>query len=284
MGCDMIEQLSTAVKFVAFFTLTKQGVTGLTVTVDVYNAAGTLIVTAAAATEIGGGLYSYTLASGSTGTEGLYLAIFKTAGDADQQHIPSLWAIGVAGVERLDAAVSSRNATTPPTAAALADAVWDEGIAGHATAGSTGQALTAAGAASNPLLDQVPGAYASGTAGAALGRIGSGQIATVAPVGQGGIVTLIPGDDYKTADGRALEWTDTNAGWPDLNGTIAFVCGAVSAAGSIITATGAGKKVRVQLTAAETTALPQLLTAYAVRMTQSDGDVITLAQGQMKPY
>jgi len=276
----MIEQLSNAIKFVAFFTEAKLGATGLTVTVDVYNAANTLIVTAAAATAIGGGLYNYTLAGASTGTEGLYLAIFKTANAAvDQQHIPSLWAIGVAGVERLDAAVSSRNATTPPTAAAVTNAVWDKAISAHAIAGSTGQALSAAGAASNPLLDQVPGAYASGTAGAALGRIGAGQVTTVSPVSQGGMVTIVSGDDYNAADGRALEWTDANAAWPDLSGTIAFICGSVTVAGSIITSTGPGKKVRVQLTAAQTALLPQFTSVYTILMTQSDGDRITLVQG-----
>lgn len=38
----------------------------------------------------------------------------------------------------------SANTTTPPTAAAIADQVWDEALAGHATAGSTGEALAAA--------------------------------------------------------------------------------------------------------------------------------------------
>jgi hypothetical protein len=114
-----IEQLSTAVKFVAFFTNDGEGATGLTVTVDVRNPAGTEIVTAAAATEIGDGFYSYTLASGSTTTEGEYLAVFKTAGTVDQAHLPSLWVIGRGGVENLDAAVSTRNATTPPTAATI---------------------------------------------------------------------------------------------------------------------------------------------------------------------
>ena len=45
----MIEQISTSVKFVAFYTANKTGTTGLTVTVDVYSPAGSQIVTAAAA-------------------------------------------------------------------------------------------------------------------------------------------------------------------------------------------------------------------------------------------
>lgn len=103
-----IEALSTSVKFVCFYTKDGAAVPALTVTADVYNPAGTKIVTAAAATEIGGGLYSYTLAGGSTGSEGEYIAIFHTAGDVDQPDLPSLWSIGRGGVEHLDADVSSR--------------------------------------------------------------------------------------------------------------------------------------------------------------------------------
>jgi hypothetical protein len=115
------EQLSTAVKFVAFFTNEGVGATGLTVTVDVRNPAGTEIVTAAAATEIGDGFYSYTLASGSTTTEGEYLAVFKTAGTVDQAHLPSLWVIGRGGVENLDAATSTR--ATPAQVTTIVGAI-----------------------------------------------------------------------------------------------------------------------------------------------------------------
>lgn len=57
----------------------------------------------------------------------------------------------------------------PPTVGAIADAVWDEAIAGHAVVGSTGAALSAAGAAGDPWATVVPGAYGAGTAGEALG-------------------------------------------------------------------------------------------------------------------
>jgi len=54
----MIETRSKPLVFYAFFTAARVGKTGLTVTVDVYRGA-TTIVTAAAATEIGGGLYRW---------------------------------------------------------------------------------------------------------------------------------------------------------------------------------------------------------------------------------
>lgn len=104
----MSEQVSNAVTFAAFYTKDGAGVTGLTVTIDVWNPAGTEVVTAGSATEVGDGLYTYELASGSTGSAGEYLAVFKTAGDVDTAHLPSLWSIGRGGVENLDASVSSR--------------------------------------------------------------------------------------------------------------------------------------------------------------------------------
>ena len=55
------------------------------------------------------------------------------------------------------------------TLADIADAVWDEAIAGHAGAGSTGQALSAAGAAGDPWITAIPGSYTAGQAGYILG-------------------------------------------------------------------------------------------------------------------
>ncbi|MCP5244870.1 MAG: hypothetical protein H6937_02420 [Burkholderiales bacterium] len=57
------------------------------------------------------------------------------------------------------------------TAADIADAVWDEAITGHLTAGSTGNALNAAGSAGDPWSTPLPGAYGSGTAGKIMGDI-----------------------------------------------------------------------------------------------------------------
>jgi hypothetical protein len=56
-----------------------------------------------------------------------------------------------------------------PTAATIADAVWDEVLSGHLTAGSTGNALNAAGSAGDPWSTALPGAYGAGTAGKIIG-------------------------------------------------------------------------------------------------------------------
>jgi hypothetical protein len=155
----MLEQVSTSVKFIAFYTASKQGKTGLTVTVDLYDPSGTQIVTGGSATAVGGGLYSYTLSTDNS-SEGEYAAIFKTTDSTvDAQHIPSLWVLGRAGVENLDATVSSRlapsgtlatvttltNAPTVPSASAIASQVRselsvelgrvDQAISSRATAG-----------------------------------------------------------------------------------------------------------------------------------------------------
>jgi hypothetical protein len=53
--------------------------------------------------------------------------------------------------------------------AEIADAVWDELIAGHAISGSTGEALSAAGSAGDPWTTALPGAYSAGTAGYIVG-------------------------------------------------------------------------------------------------------------------
>lgn len=58
-----------------------------------------------------------------------------------------------------------------PSVGDIADAVWDEAISGHLTAGSTGAKLNSAASAGDPLSSEVPGSYAEGTAGFILGSL-----------------------------------------------------------------------------------------------------------------
>jgi hypothetical protein len=218
----MIEQVGTALRFHAFFVASKVGKASLAdVTVDVRRN-GSLVVTGAAAVEEGGGLYYYDLAGASNTVEGSYTAVFKTADvTVDQRHVPALWLVQKAGVEFLDASIAARTAgliqrSEPPTVGAVADQVWDEALSGHAVAGSAGAALTASGSAGDPLTNEVPGSYAQGTAGFALGRIGRGRIDVMAPLATSGLLTLVRGDDYSLVDGRAIEFTSST--WPDLTG------------------------------------------------------------------
>jgi hypothetical protein len=109
----MLAQIGTALVFDAFYVSGGVGKAGITVTVDVYNHANTRIVTAAAATEIGGGLYTYTLVAGSNTGAGNYRAIFKTAdASVQQREIASVWIVGQAWVTRIDANITTRSSHT----------------------------------------------------------------------------------------------------------------------------------------------------------------------------
>ena len=165
-----------------------------------------------------------------------------------------------------------------PSAADITDAVWDELLAGHADPGSTGEALSASGSSSDPLLNQVPGTYAAGTAGAALGHVGSGQIVTVSPVAQDGAVETIQGDDYSAASGRAIEWTDVSAGWPDLtDATVQVIIGGiVEMVGSVVTPSGSGKKLRLVMTDLQTAAIRVGAHPFQVIVTLSSDEIVTL--------
>ena len=88
------------------------------------------------------------------------------------------------------AALQDAPVTVAPSAAEIADAVWDEPIAAHAAvSGSTGEALNAAGASGDPWVTALPGAYTAGQAGYILGtnldatvssRASAADLATVA--------------------------------------------------------------------------------------------------------
>lgn len=117
------------------------------------------------------------------------------------------------------------DAASAPSAADVADAVWDEAIADHDGVGSTGEQLAAAGAAGDPWDTALPGAYPAGDAGHILGAlpaaiaalVGVPSFGVVSPVTKDGkSIELVQGADYATADSRQLSWTSNL--WPDLDG------------------------------------------------------------------
>jgi hypothetical protein len=97
---------------------------------------------------------------------------------ADTNELQTDWANG----GRLDLILDAASA---PTAADVADAVWDEALSGHAGAGSAGAALSAAGAVGDPWLTTLPGSYGAGTAGKIVGDNINAPIATVDTVVDG---------------------------------------------------------------------------------------------------
>jgi hypothetical protein len=78
-------------------------------------------------------------------------------------------ALAADAVTEMQTGLSTLTTGDIPTAAANADAVWDEAIAGHLGAGSTGEKLNAAGSAGDPWTTPLPGAYGAGTAGKIVG-------------------------------------------------------------------------------------------------------------------
>lgn len=110
----------------------------------------------------------------------------KTATDVEtdtadiQTRIPAALVSG-----RIDASVGAMEANTITAAAMaadagaeIADAVWDEAISGHLSAGTTGAALNGAGSAGDPWTTSLPGAYGSGTAGYILGTNLDGTVSS----------------------------------------------------------------------------------------------------------
>jgi hypothetical protein len=142
----------------------------------------------------------------------------------------------------------------------------------------------ALGAMLDPLDNVVPGDYEQGTAGYALGRIGTNVISVVSPITSGGTVTIVQGDDYYAEDGRAIEWVETadTTAWPnDLTGaTITFGAGEFTKAGSVVTPTGSSKKVRVELSAEDTASLVQGKYDYQVQAT-INGRAATIVKGTL---
>ncbi len=125
----MLEVQGNSVIFYAFYTEDGVGDTGLTVTVTVYeimrDGTKTEIVSDAAVTEIGDGLYRYLLAAGSVDAAAEYVAVFHTADtDTDQQDMPAMWVIDRANVEDIDDILTDTGTTIPAAVAAVDSDVW----------------------------------------------------------------------------------------------------------------------------------------------------------------
>ena len=121
-----------------------------------------------------------------------------------------------------------------PTAAAVADAVWDEAISGHLTAGSTGNALNAAGSAGDPWSTPLPGAYGSGTAGKILGdnldaTVSSRASQTSVDTVDDFLDTEIAAIKAKTDNlpGDPADASDIATAFSTVNGTLATIAGYV---------------------------------------------------------
>lgn len=97
-----------------------------------------------------------------TGADGVTLAASQPNYTPSTHSAADVWSVG-------SRTLTANTNLNDPTAAAIADAVWDEALSGHLTAGTTGNALNAAGAAGDPWSTSLPGAYGAGSAGYIVG-------------------------------------------------------------------------------------------------------------------
>jgi hypothetical protein len=180
-----------------------------------------------------------------------------------------------------------------PSAADVADAVWDEALAGHAAAGSTGEKLASAAAAGDPWTAELPGTYAEGTAGAALpaleaafGALGAASVTVQSPVAESGAVTIYRRDDYDATHGRELSFTVADASHSLALDNVAAVvklkAEQATWTATSVTSTDTGYALTFEPTAAQTAVLTQKRQAYELEATLADGDTVTLATGTMK--
>lgn len=148
----------------------------------------------------------------------------------------------------------------------------------------------------DPLDSVVPGDYASGSAGAALGRIGTGRITTTSIVAQNGDVEVVQGDDYFASDGRGIDWTGASTGvWPDLtnadvtmninDGQVIIPAwvgtGTTHGFCSVVTPTGV-QKVRAEPTSAQLAGLKAGTYDFGVVAVLASGGRATLVSGEIR--
>jgi hypothetical protein len=131
--------------------------------------------------------------------------------------------------------IQNRYNPTPPTAAAVADAVWDEGLGAHLIAGSAGDALNSAGGtATDPWTTPLPGSYTAGQAGWIVGQRLDAKVSAMSSGSPGAgaqefVYTLTEaGSGDPIADADVWATTDSAgsvvvaSGRTDQNGTVTF--------------------------------------------------------------
>lgn len=96
-----------------------------------------------------------------------------------------------ASVGAMASDVITAAATHADFGAEIADAVWDEAISGHLSAGTTGLALNSAGSAGDPWSTGLPGAYGAGSAGYILGTNLNATVSSRSSLDAAGVRTAV---------------------------------------------------------------------------------------------
>ena len=141
----------------------------------------------------------------------------------------------------------------------IADQVWDEAIAGHLTAGTTG---------------------------AKLNLIGTAAYTVTSPVSSDGTaITIVRGDDYLLTDSRQLAFTST--GWPTITCATVKLRVKFGKTATITeysaTVTGA-QACYVALTTTQTAAMVPGVYKFDLQATLSNLSVVTLVQGALSVW
>lgn len=126
----------------------------------------------------------------------------------------------------------------------------------------------------------VPNSHLAGSAGYALGRIGTARISVVSPITTTGDVTTYRGND--NTGSNAISWTKASgAVWPsDLSGwTIAVCVAGLTFTGSVVVATGSGQSVKVELDNADTLSILTANYTYWVWATKESEEDALLVTG-----
>lgn len=164
----------------------------------------------------------------------------------------------------IDAAAIAANAIgaselATDAVAEIADGVWDEAIAGHLTAGTTGAKLNLIGTASYTVTSPVS---SDGTA-----------------------ITIVRGDDYLLTDSRQLAFTST--GWPTITGATVKLRVKFGKTATITeyTATVTGAQAcYVPLTTVQTAAMVPGVYKFDLQATLSNLSIVTLVQGTLSVW
>lgn len=153
-------------------------------------------------------------------------------------------------------------------AQAAADNVWASatrtltafGFEVEVSDGSIGEIVDGINAGmTDPLATQVPGSYPSGTAGAKLGMIGDVSVSIVSPWSViDGKLRITRGDDYTGSE--AIDFVDEGDVWPEpvTEAVLTMKRGGAVALQTdleVVTPSGSGKRVRLELTATQTATL-----------------------------
>lgn len=133
-------------------------------------------------------------------------------------------------------------------------------------------------------INAIPGLASQLTAIQA--KLGAASVTVSSPVARSGAVSLIRGDSYYQADGRGLAFADSGGTWPNLTGasvTLSFVASGsvlLAAPAVVDVAGGSSQAVHVDLSAAQTSALPN---ACGCQLTAvlSSGHTATLSRGSV---